>query len=310
MKAIYADFNAVVDSGHIRLDCPGSLDDIGDAGLAIGDWTWLTDGELVVGAQILSDERRGLIGVPRWNTLVHLDDDNAKDLTNVAARLRLALKPGAGFGRDAEALIFQLLTIFETIAPPEIIAASPSGYLALRRASALNHIAESELALVEIGEALLARPDDQTVEFLYLEILRRVDLDRASIEAEFRARGPGTHAAPLAACINIKAAVAERLSDDQFAPAGREILDWVDRFDRAPGRDRVLASVLGLVRFNQGLTLLRLGQQAEARETLALAHGINPAESAIDEALQLDVYDDRARQIASRLRARPISIAA
>jgi len=45
-----------------------------------GDWAWLSDGELVGGAQLAIDDRYGLVGVLDWDTLAHLDDEDAEDI--------------------------------------------------------------------------------------------------------------------------------------------------------------------------------------------------------------------------------------
>ena len=86
-----------------------------------------------------------------------------------------------------------------------------------------------------------------------------------------------------------------------FAVIGPQILEWAARFEQAPGRDQVTEARVALVLFNEGLTLLRLGRLGEAHEALGRAHTANPNESTIAEALRLEVYDDRARQIASTL---------
>jgi cytochrome c-type biogenesis protein CcmH/NrfG len=53
------------------------------------------------------------------------------------------------------------------------------------------------------------------------------------------------------------------------------------------------------------LTLLRQGRVDQAREAFGRAHEIDPDEPAIDEALGLDSFNDRARDIAVRLRKKP-----
>lgn len=309
MKMMYADFNAMTEADGLRLTTRGSQDDIRRLGIRPGDWVWLTDSELVVGVRVDEDPYYGVVATPRWDTLVHLDDDDAKDFARVWAELQQALRR-PGRGADEEARVFQLLTIVEAVAPPQFKAATPSGYMSLRRAGALHFLGEPELALMEIEEALGARPDDPDVTYFYLESLRRIDPDRAAIEAESRAEAGDASAPVLAACINIWSAAADQLPDERFAAVGRRVLDWVDRFERAPGRDRVRASVLAQVQFNRGLLLLRLGRRDEARDALHLAHATDPVEPAIGEASALDVFDDRARGIAARLRGKPPTIAA
>ena len=78
MNPIFADFNAMTESGQVRLNCRGSQDDLRAADLHPGDWAWLSDGEL----DRLRQNRQqpatpGSYGVPDWKTLVHLDDTGA-----------------------------------------------------------------------------------------------------------------------------------------------------------------------------------------------------------------------------------------
>ena len=119
MKYISADFNAMTEAGHVRLTLPCSREDIVGMGLGTGDWAWLSDGELVVGAQLAVDDRYGLVGVPDWDTLVHLDEEDAGDFQSIGA----ALEPLLAWEPPSEAdqsRIFQLLTLFEHVAPRDL----------------------------------------------------------------------------------------------------------------------------------------------------------------------------------------------
>ena len=306
MKTIFADYNSMTPAEELRLRIRGSEEDLQRKGLGVGDWGWFTDSELFVGGRIRDDAYWGLVAVPDWSTLVHLDHYAADDLPGVRKELQSLLqKP-----RFDEARAFQLLTVAELIASQADLNATPPGYFALRRAGALHFLGKPELALLEIEDALQAMPNDPEIGFFQLEILRGIDPDRASREAESRAEVQGTDAVVLAACINIWAAAADQVSDQSFKTVGLRILDWVDRFERAPGRDQVRASVLAQVQFNRGLALLRLGRRDDARHALDFAHAADPVEPAIDEALRLEVFDDRARRIAARLREKPVRFAA
>ena len=87
MKTISADYNAMTEAGHVRLTLPCSQEDILKLCLRSGDWAWLSDSEVMVGAQLAIDDRYGLVGVPDWDTLVHLDEEGAADSGRVAAEL-------------------------------------------------------------------------------------------------------------------------------------------------------------------------------------------------------------------------------
>jgi hypothetical protein len=75
MKTIYADYNAATEDGHVCLTTRGSQEDLERAGVGPGDWVWLSDSEVVVGARLQMDDRYGLVGVPDWDTIAHLDDE-------------------------------------------------------------------------------------------------------------------------------------------------------------------------------------------------------------------------------------------
>ena len=304
MNPIFADFNAMTESGQVRLNCRGSQDDLRAADLHPGDWAWLSDGELMVGGRIDTSTGAGVVAVPDWKTLVHLDDP--QDVAAVWQELTDLLKrenPSV----DELWRVFQLLTIFERIAPPAVASQSRPGYFSFRRAVTLFQLQQLELALIEIQEArrlVQGHPND---DFLLLEILRRANLPQAIHEAEELAANPDLDAKVLAECIHVLATHADHLADHQFQAAAETILGLVERFERAPGRDRVRATDLALVQFNRGLILLRLGQNAEAQRSLALAHATNPTVPEIDEAKDWTSYNQRAREIAAQMYARPIA---
>src|SRR4051812_29410034 len=87
MKTICADYNAMTESEHLRLNCRGSQEDIERAGLRPGDWAWFSDGEVIVGGQLRTDPYWGLLGVPDWRTLVPLDDEGAKEPDRILPEL-------------------------------------------------------------------------------------------------------------------------------------------------------------------------------------------------------------------------------
>ncbi len=145
---------------------------------------------------------------------------------------------------------------------------------------------------------------------LFLDILRRIDLPRAKREADALAARLDVTASVLAECVNVLATYADDLTDDQFGPVADRILAWADRFDRAPGRERVMALPLALFQFNRGLVLLRLGRAEDARDALGLARAVDPIIAEIQETMRLTVYDQHVRDLAARVRARPIAASA
>ena len=90
MNPVFADFNATTESGQVRLNCQGSQDDLRARGLHPGDWSWLSDGELVVGGKIDTSPGDGIIAAPDWRSLVHLDEPY--DAAAVGRELTLLLR--------------------------------------------------------------------------------------------------------------------------------------------------------------------------------------------------------------------------
>jgi tetratricopeptide (TPR) repeat protein len=307
MKTVPADFNAMTEEDRLRLGFRDSQDRLRDLGIEVGDWMWLSDGELVVGAQLAIDDRYGIVGVPRWNTLVHLDDDLG-DFESIRKQFEELLLDAHPDTTDVTRL-FQLSTILDLMKPASE-KGQGSGAYASHRAGALLFINEPELALIDIKEAIDAHPDDPNIIYYYLETLKLVDLDRAASEAADYARPEETPALVLAACINIESMASARLSNEEFQADAPRMIGWINRFEFAHDRNSIPAPIRAQVQFNRGLTLLRQGRVEPAREAFALAHAIDPSEPAIDEAQGLDSFNDRAREIAARFREKPPMVAA
>jgi tetratricopeptide (TPR) repeat protein len=303
MKTIFADFNAMTEAEQVRLTTRGSQEDILSSRLRPGDWTWLSDGELLVGARLAIDPRYGLVGEPAWDTLVHLDTEEAHDRQHVESELQRLMKLESP-SVEEEAQFFRLSTQLERVAPPESVSVRGS-YFAERRALALLELGRNGLAMLEIEAARLDRPDDPRVNFIYLELLRRENFPRAITEAESFANSPNTPAVVLSACIYILATSADEASDEQFRQIAARVLEWCDRLDRAPDLGGVDPPLIALTFFNRGLILLRSGRRDQAQIAFGHAHEMYPINPALEEATRLNVYDHHAREIA--LRAREIA---
>jgi hypothetical protein len=300
MKMIFADYNAATEAGHLCLTTRGARADIERLGARPGDWAWLSDSEVVVGAQLAVDDRYGLVGIPDWDTLVHLDDEGADDFNCVSAELNPLLTKESPSDAD-EPRVFQLLTQLEHAAPPHIRDASP-GMLAFRRALALRQMGKLGLALLEAEDARRARPDDPDVLFVYLDLLRLEDLPSAAAEAEIIAESPGVSSPVLSACINILATWAEQAADEQFEPMAQRVIAWCRRLDRAPDLDLAGPSLVALSYFNRGFVLLRAGRISQARQAFERSRQIYPVGPWLDEAAGLQTYDRHAREVARQVR--------
>jgi hypothetical protein len=300
MKTIFADFNGMTEGGYVSLETVGSKADIAGAGLQPGDWAWLSDGELLVGAQLAVDDRYGRIGIVDWDTLVHLDDEDASDIAHVRVELHGLLTKVPHSDQD-EPRIFQLLTVLELTAPQTTHELPVT--LSFRRAVALRQMGRLRLALIEAAQARRERPGDPKVEFLYLELLRLENLPSAVTQAQAIAKSSTVPALVLSGCINILATQAEQASDDQFESWAKQVIDLCDRMDHSPDLERVGYALVALASFNRGLILLRAGKLTQARDAFDRACEIYPDWSIHAEVRGLQTYDRHARDVARCARA-------
>jgi hypothetical protein len=157
MKTMYADFNAMTEVGHVCLTTRGSEADIQKYGIRVGDWVWLSDGELVVGAEVREDPRYRVVGVPAWDTLVNLDDAAAADFPEVWSEFQKLIDAPSRSPEDEKRLL-QALAAIERKAPPDVLQAAGPCFLALRRADVLLALDHAPLARIELREALSAQP--------------------------------------------------------------------------------------------------------------------------------------------------------
>ncbi len=298
MKTISADYNATTEAGYVCLTTRGSQEDILRLSLGPGDWAWLSDTEIMVGAQLAIDDRYGLVGVPDWDTLVHLDDEGADDFDHIMAELKPLLAKEPPSSKD-EPRILELLTQLEHATR---FNDGPPANLACRRALVLRQMGKLGLALIEMKEARRAQPDAPGFTFGYLDLLGLEDLPSAVSEAQSIAESPDVPALVLSACINILAMHAEQVSGEQFESTAEQVLAWCRRFDKAPDLDQVEPSLVALSYFNRGLVHLRAGQISQARQAFENAQRHYPLGPMLDEVTGLQTYDRHAREVAQRVR--------
>jgi hypothetical protein len=299
-KTVFADYNAATESGDLCLNFSASQTDIATAQLGPGDWAWLSDGEVIVGALLAIDDRYGLVGVPDWDTLVHLDDEGADDFDRVRDELKPLVTKEPPSMKD-EPRILQLLTQLEHFTPPHLRGSVP-GMLVFRRALALRNMGKLGLALLEIKEARRAHPDDCEVVFVYLDLLRLADLPSAFVESEKIIESPVVPALVLSACINVLATQAEQVPDDQFETIAKRVIALCHRFDRAPDLDQAGESLEALSYFNRGIAHLRAGRISHAREAFERARELYPVGPMLDQLAKLQTYDHHAREVARSVR--------
>ena len=172
MNPIFADFNAMTESGQVRLTCQGSQDDLRAGEILPGDWVWLTDGEMEVGARVEEDNEGRTYGVPAWDTLVYLDPEPELSFPTVWSELERLLDLDGRTSKD-ESRVLQLLTWFLALVRSEAKEAIPPGFTEYLRAAVLHALGHYELALQEALKATASNSANEKYLYLYLELLRR-----------------------------------------------------------------------------------------------------------------------------------------
>ena len=306
MNVIPVDYNAATPAGSLRLDFEDTQQALAAIHAHAGDWVWVSDREVLVGAQLETDPEYGLVAVPRWRTIVHLDDYREFDYPSLVRQLGQVLDYDRWNSHKATE-VFRLIIVFNQIVPAHVQQERdvPTGEIFSVAANALKILGELPLALTLFNLALSERPHDPYLHLVYLIHLCVVNPVRAEEEAWSRLKDRETHAAILAGCISILSSTADQLTDADFAMAAPAILNSIDRFNHAPGRDRIRPAVLALVRVHHGLILLRLNRPTEAHAAFDQAYEINPNEPRFDAARHLTTFDDSARDLAARFRSNP-----
>jgi len=299
MNVIPVDYNAATPAGSLRLNFADAREALAAIGAQSGDWIWVSDGEVLVGAHLEHDSTYGLVAAPRWRTLVHLDDYDVSDISRFTEEFKLALRP-THVSIDEQERAFQMLMIWVNKMAPPVVRADNLVQDTRATAIALYNMGEYGLVLTTIEQSGPGPREFPYLIFLYLKALWQLDPDRAEVEARDRAASPDADALTLAACIDIGTAASELVHDSLIRPASDQVLEWVERFEQAPGRDQIHAIPLAQVHLNRGLILLRLGNWDEAAKAFQLAHAIDPIEPATAEALALVDYDETARRIGSQ----------
>jgi tetratricopeptide (TPR) repeat protein len=297
MKRVEVDFNALTVQDHVRLTTRGAQRSVSEQGVKPGEWVWLTDGEMEVGAKVEADCEGRLYGAPAWETLVHLDPDPELSFHEVWDELQ-SLCQNDPRSSEEETRLLQLLAWFERIAPQAAKETTPLGFLNYRRAAALWALGHLELSLSEIRGALDANPARPSYLYLYLEILRKHDLDESVQVAQRLVAEPHTPAVVLAGCVNVLATSLDALPSHEFGNSVQSMVEWVDRFQASPGVESIPVSLVRQVFFNLGMALLRQNHIQAARERFETIVRLNPRDQAAREALSLSEYDDHARHLA------------
>jgi len=300
MKTIDADFNALTDEARVRLGTRGSRQSMASQGVRAGDWVWLTDGDLFAGARVVDDPVEGRVGEPAWETLADvslLPDWPADRLFEEYRRRRDA--PGS----DPDDIRWQLAMLHRLAQLRSADGCVSLGPIHFDRALCLRALHQDRLALAELDPALRQDPDNSNYQWLWLDLLSRVDLDRALVEARQHANTPGVSAQVLAVCVQILGAFLEAQSEAAFRKEFPTLLEWAERFQAASERDEPPVSARVMVLLYVGLAKLRAGRSEDAvRDFDALLEMTDDSElkDAVRQLTRNPCYDDQARQLVQR----------
>ncbi len=185
MRTIFADFNALTDAEHVRLTTRGSLDDIPKNSVQPGEWIWLSDGEL----QGWREDRRGSHLSTSWHSRLGNPGPSSRC---GGSRFWWSLFGAGAFIRETAHAGMRLHytsydhVCVETKASDDARNVIGPGFFDFRRAAALLELGRLELALLAVEEALKAQPAKDAYVYFCLELLKRIDLDRALSEAHRR----------------------------------------------------------------------------------------------------------------------------
>ena len=134
------------------------------------------------------DEKYGLVGVPDWETIVHLDDEHAKDAERIKSEL-VSLLNQEPPSIEEEPRVFELLSQLELLGPAVDDGAPGILGVATAPAAAVDGSPWSGARGSEGG--CRARPHDPECAFACMPSSRREDPLATFDEAERIAAAPG-----------------------------------------------------------------------------------------------------------------------
>jgi len=256
MRTIWADLNARTQDDFIRLNTRGSTKSLERVGAKSGEWIWLCDGELMVGA-VLREKADGLAAKPAWETIQeHSEAESAPEEVVQAALRRLSAEmksPDRNYR-----LILQQLSLLE-----KRLGSARVNYLRARAVEALGY---PELALLALEDAIAAEPDNPRYIYQELEVTSRIDLDRAVEKADelLRSKSQTLSVFVLAAVVRILQQMAARESGESADKYYRQIVDLTRDVSSLPDSETAPPSTFSLIHTVRGYAHLHLGNREEA----------------------------------------------
>lgn len=175
MNTVYADLNARTQDDRIRLDWEASAVTLKRLDPRAGDWIWIGDEDLRVGAQVEVVDGT-IVARPAWETaedLLEPSELSDREKQTAKEQLRLAIE------QPTQVPLAQVLHLLPRARP-----LLPQGFTESLRGQALARAGYPELALLSFDEAIARNPQKVSYRWHRLRLLADFDLPRAVIEAD------------------------------------------------------------------------------------------------------------------------------
>ncbi len=282
MRVVEADFNARTADDRVRLTTRCSQKSLDRLRVDVGDWVWLTDGEIRVGARIESKNGEA-VARPAWETLEHLvsDSTGAPPPEVVEAGLRRLRRAFAADERDYRDVLRVLPAVQEHLPGP-----GRADYLRSRAAQAFGH---PELALLAADEALAKEPGKPFLAHHRLMLLKEVDLERAVEEVETLAEQAPLPAILASACAGVLHDHRVTLHGEEAKEVDRSLLRLTYSLDEDSSEPTPSSVLVGL-HVVRGYSFSHLGQREAALAEFSEAIEADPLSAEARTARGVEAY--------------------
>jgi tetratricopeptide (TPR) repeat protein len=265
---IHVDLNARTENDRVRLSTRTAAQSLKGHSLQPGEWVWLTDDELRVGAQIETANGQ-FFARPEWKTrleiVTHEDVSHERVL---AARTELERLVLSGDLRANAEEILRVLPVAR-----RTLGDSAGWYFEAQALAALGFF---DLALLSAREAVAADPSNPRWTWLELNVRRRISLDDSLIAARTAASAFPRSAIILETFAQILSERARVTPSPRQAQICLEVLDATASMDMDPPGLDPHPIAFGSLRIMRGFALQRLGRMEEAAREFESAVQVNP----------------------------------
>jgi len=279
---IEVDLNARTPDDRVRLNTRGAQRSLRDQAVKPGDWLWLRDGTIRVGAQIegVGDQ---LLARPAWETLEEeiWPDSVSPNPVQVQEMFQHFRHLLAQTPKNYRAIL-KLLTTVERYAPDR-------GHIAYLRSRALGALGHPRLALSALGEAMGREPDRPAFVHQYFVLLSEIDRARAFEEAG-RIGNLISSVLVVAAFAHVVNAFVRTLGPGKTERIDRQLLERTETFKSAPDAEKAPSSAVAMIHLARGYAHIRLGQKELGIREFGMAVAAKPADPTPLAARGIELY--------------------